>query len=220
MPDQAQVVAARKIYAPVIDPKTGAQISSGLEPGSELQWGSVAGNQPHSMYNDLLRFVVMKDPKWDYRTLDVSQQLALARKADNGVLAATSTDLTPFVSRGGKLLMYHGWGDQNIPPRESVNYYNGLVKTMGKEKVADAVRLFMVPGMGHCGGGDGPNEFDMLAVLEQWREHGKTPAEILASQVNEGRVFRTRPLCPYPQIAKYKGSGSIDRAENFVCSAP
>lgn len=214
-----QVVAARRIYAPVIDPGTGARISSGLEPGSEPQWGSVAGDQPHSMYNDLLRFVVMKDPNWDYRTLDISRQLGLARKADNGVLAATSTDLTAFVSRGGKLLMYHGWGDQNIPPRESVNYYNELVKTMGKEKVADAVRLFMVPGMGHCGGGDGPNEFDMLAAIEQWRERGQAPAGILASQVKEGRVWRTRPLCPYPQIATYKGAGSIDRAENFVCTA-
>jgi feruloyl esterase len=215
---KAQVVAARKIYAAVIDPKTGAQISSGLEPGSELQWGGVAGNQPHPMYNDLLRFVVMKDPDWDYKTLDVSRQLALARKADNGVLSATSTELTPFVSRGGKLIIYHGWADQNIPPRESVKYYNGVVKTMGKEKVADAVRLFMAPGMGHCGGGDGPNEFDMLAALEQWRENGKTPSEILASQVSEGRTIRTRPLCAYPQIAKYKGSGSIDRAENFVCA--
>src|SRR5262249_8372156 len=118
-----QVMAARRIYAPVIDPKTGAEISSGLEPGSEPQWGSVAGNEPHSMYNDLLRFVVMKDPNWDYRTLDVGQQLARAREADNGVLAATATDLTPFVSRGGKLLIYHGWADQNIPPRGSVNYY-------------------------------------------------------------------------------------------------
>jgi feruloyl esterase len=216
----AQVVAARRIYAPVVDPKTGARISNGLEPGSEMQWASVAGHQPHSMYNDLLRFVVMKDPAWDYRTLDVSRQLAAARKADGGVLAATSTDLTPFVRRGGKLLMYHGWADQNIPPRESVSYYDGVVKTMGKDRVAGAVRLFMAPGMGHCGGGDGPNEFDTIAALERWREHGKAPASIVASQVSEGRVIRTRPLCPYPQIAKYTGTGSVDRAENFMCSAP
>ena len=214
----AQVVAARRIYAPVIDPKNGAQISSGLEPGSERQWASVTGSQPHSMYNDLLRFVVMKDPNWDYRTLDVGRQLEAARRADRGILAATSTDLSPFVSRGGKLLMYHGWADQNIPPRESIAYYNGVVKTMGEAKVAGAVRLFMVPGMGHCGGGDGPNEFDMLAALEQWREQGKAPSEILASQVSEGRVTRTRPLCPYPQIARYKGTGSVDRAENFACA--
>ena len=172
------------------------------------------------MYNDLLRFVVMKDPGWDYRTLDVSRQLDAARQADRGVLAATSTDLSAFTGRGGKLLVYHGWADQNIPPRESVIYFNQLVNTMGKKNVDDAVRLFMVPGMGHCGGGDGPNDFDMLAALEQWREHGNAPARILASQVNEGRLTRTRPLCPYPQIAKYTGSGSIDRAENFVCTAP
>jgi tannase/feruloyl esterase len=214
----AQVVAARRIYASVIDPKTGVHVASGLEPGSELQWGGVAGNQPHSMYNDLLRFIVMKDPNWDYRTLDVGRQLELARKADNGVLAATSTELTPFVSRGGKLLIYHGWSDQNIPPRESVTYYNHLVETMGHQKVDQGVRLYMVPGMGHCGGGDGPNEFDMLAALEQWREHGKAPIEILASQRINGRVTRTRPLCPYPQIARYQGSGSIDRAENFACA--
>jgi feruloyl esterase len=212
-----QVVAARRIYAPVIDPKTGAQISSGLEPGSELQWGGVAGNEPHPMYNDLLRFIVMQDRDWDFRTLDVRRQLELARKADHGVLSATSLELSPFVSRGGKLLIYHGWADQNIPPRESVNYYNGLVKTMGKEKVDGAIRLYMVPGMGHCGGGDGPNEFDMLAVLEHWREDGKAPSEIVASQLRAGHVSRARPLCPYPQIARYRGAGSVDRAENFAC---
>ena len=212
-----QVVAARRIYAPVVDPKTGMEISSGLEPGSEMQWGSVAGHEPHSMYNDLLRFVVMKDPNWDYRSLDVGRQLELARRADNGVLAATSTNLTPFVNRGGKLLIYHGWSDQNIPPRGSVTYYRDLVKKMGEEKVSDSVRLFMVPGMGHCGGGDGPNEFDMLAALEAWREHGKTPTVVVASQLKDGRVTRTRPLCPYPQIGKYTGSGSIDRAESFIC---
>jgi feruloyl esterase len=116
------------------------------------------------------------------------------------------------------LLIYHGWADQNIPPRESVNYYNGLLRTMGKEKVDEAVRLFMVPGMGHCGGGDGPNEFDAVAALERWREDGKAPLEILASQVRDGYVSRTRPLCPYPQIAKYRGTGSLDRAENFACA--
>src|SRR5215471_12724727 len=216
---EPQVVAARRIYAPVMDPKTGAQISSGLEPGSELQWGSVAGHEPHSMYNDLLRFVVTRNPNWDYRTLNVGQQLELARKADNGVLSATSLELSPLVSRGGKLLIYHGWADQNIPPRESVNYYNGVVRTMGKEKVDEAVRLFMVPGMGHCGGGDAPNEFDTLAVLEHWREDGRAPSEILASQVRAGRVVRTRPLCPYPQIPMYRGAGSVDRAENFVCAS-
>ena len=96
--------------------------------------GQRCRQRTHPMYNDLLRFVVMQDRDWDFRTLDVSRQLELARKADNGALLATSLELSPFVSRGGKLLIYHGWADQNIPPRESVNYYDGLVKTMGKEK--------------------------------------------------------------------------------------
>jgi feruloyl esterase len=124
------------------------------------------------------------------------------------------------VARGGKLLIYHGWEDQNISPRMSVDYYEKVLATMGAAAVDDAVKLFMVPGMGHCGGGDGPNQFDMLAVLERWREKGETPTEILASKVVSGQVVRTRPLCPYPQVAKYKGTGSIDRAENFACSAP
>jgi feruloyl esterase len=213
-----QVMAARMIYGAVYD-GSGKEISTGLEPGSEMHWGSVSGNTPHPMYFDLMRFIVFQNAGWDYRTLDITNDLDRARKADNGVLAATSTDLRPFVTRGGKMLIYHGWEDQNIPPRSSVNYFNELKQAMGRD-IETAVRLFMVPGMGHCGGGSGPNEFDMIAALEQWREQGRAPASILASRVEDGRVTRTRPLCPFPQIAKYKGTGSIDMAESFVCSAP
>ncbi len=136
------------------------------------------------------------------------------------MLAATSTDLTAFARRGGRLLVYHGWSDQNIPPRESVRYHDGVVATMGRERAAEVMRLFMVPGMGHCGGGDGPNEFDRLTALEDWREHGKAPDTIVASQIRDGRVVRTRPLCVYPRIATYRGSGSVDRAESFACTLP
>ena len=215
-----QVAAAQRIYAPVVDPKTGKEIFAGLEPGSEMHWGAISGAQPHPMYYDLARFLVFEDPNWDFRNLDINKHLELARQKDGGILSATSTDLKPFVSRGGKLLIYHGWEDQNISPRMSVEYYEKVQATMGKAAVENAVKLFMVPGMGHCGGGDGPNEFDMIAALEEWREKGKTPTEILASKVSDGQVVRTRPLCPYPQVAKYKGTGSIDKAENFACSAP
>ena len=116
--------------------------------------------------------------------------------------------------------MYHGWGDQNVAPRHSTEYYDRLVTTLGKSQVEDSVRLFMVPGMGHCGGGEGPNVFDALSALEQWREHGAAPKEIIASRIENGSVTRTRPLCPYPQIAQYNGTGSIDQAENFACTAP
>lgn len=101
-----------------------------------------------------------------------------------------------------------------------MNYYEELVAALGKSQVEDSVRLYMVPGMGHCTGGEGPNVFDTLTALEQWREHGAAPKEIIASQIINGSVSRTRPLCPYPQIAQYKGSGSTDQAQNFVCRLP
>jgi feruloyl esterase len=116
--------------------------------------------------------------------------------------------------------MYHGWGDQNISPRSSVNYYERLVNTLGKPQVNDSVRLYMVPGMGHCSGGEGPDQFDMLAPLEQWREQGSAPVEVIASKITNGKVAFTRPLCPYPQGARYRGTGSTDQAENFVCQLP
>jgi feruloyl esterase len=202
----------------VIDPRTGQEVSTGLEPGSELHWDSVAGDRPHPMYNDLLRFVVFKDANWDYRTLDVAKHLDLARKVDGGILAATSTDLKRFMNRGGKLLIYHGWEDQNIPPLSSVNYYQGLLKAMGKEQADSAVRLYMVPGMGHCGGGEGVNTFDLVAALDRWVETKRPPDAIPASRVVVGQVVRTRPLCPYPQVASYKGAGDTSDAANFVCN--
>jgi feruloyl esterase len=172
------------------------------------------------MSDDFFKYVVFQDANWDFRTLDVAKHLELARKADAGVVSATSADIKQFVSRGGKLVIYHGWGDTNVPPRSSVNYYERLVETLGASNVDRSVRLYMAPGMGHCGGGEGPNVFDGLAALERWREEGKAPADILASKLEDGRVVRTRPLCPYPQIAQHKGSGSIDDASNFVCRTP
>ena len=139
-------------------------------------------------------------------------------KIDSLTLSPTSADLKPFAARGGKLLIYHGWADMNVAPRSSVAYYDRLIKTMGQGEVDRAVRLFFAPGMAHCGGGEGPNVFDALTPLEQWREQGQAPAEIVASHSTNGKVDRTRPLCPYPQIARYKGTGSIDQAEHFFCA--
>ena len=107
-----------------------------------------------------------------------------------------------------------------MPSPSSVIYYNRVVEALGEKQASDSVRLFMAPGMGHCGGGEGPNVFDTVTAVEEWREHGKAPAQMVASLIADGTVVRTRPLCPYPQIAKYTGTGSIDRAENFVCRAP
>jgi feruloyl esterase len=215
-----QVVAARAIYAPVIHPRTKQEVSTGLEPGSELHWDSVAVDRPHSMYNDLLRFIVFRDPNWDYRTLDVAKHLDLARKADNGVLLADSTSLKPFIDRGGKLLLIGGWNDHTLAPGSFVDYYDAVVKAVGPEKARSAVRLFMVPGMAHCAGGVGPDRNDAVTAVIDWVEKGKAPDQLIASKVNNGQVVRTRPLCPYPQVARYKGQGSVDDAANFSCVAP
>jgi len=115
--------------------------------------------------------------------------------------------------------MYHGWNDQLIAPENSINYYSSVLHKMGS-KQESWYRLFMVPGMQHCGGGPGPNQVNWMAALERWRESGAAPDEITAAHVTGTAVDRTRPLCPYPQVATYKGSGSINDAANFACKTP
>jgi len=217
-----QVEAARRMYTAPKNPRTNQEIFPPVEPGSELGWSMLlAGPEPFSAATDQFRYVVFKDPSWDWRTLHFDSDVALADKIDNDTINAIDPNLRPFLARGGKLLMYHGWADPGVAPRASVNYYKTAVDTLGGEtKTSDSIRLFMVPGMGHCGGGEGPNTFDMMTALEQWKEQGKTPTRIVASHRTAGKVDRTRPLCPYPQVAKYKGSGSIDDEGNFTCESP
>jgi feruloyl esterase len=214
-----QVEAAQRMYTAPKNPRTNEPVYYQLEPGSELGWGMLArGPEPFTAATDQYRYVVFKDLKWDWHTLNLDSDVALADKIDNDTINAIDPNLKAFLSHGGKLLMYHGWADPGVPPLASVNYYKTAVDTMGGEaKMAGSIRLFMVPGMGHCGGGEGPNTFDMMSAMVQWREHGKPSERIIASHSAAGKVDRTRPLCPYPQVAKYKGSGSMDAAENFIC---
>jgi feruloyl esterase len=216
-----QVEAARKILAPSRNPRTGAFLFPGLALGTELAWAVQAGEGARTVAEDLFSFVVFENPQWDYRTLDLDKDVALADKVDERFqMAAVDPNLKPLFSHKGKLLMYHGWSDPNIVPGNSINYYKSVVDTVGEKTAADSIRLFMVPGMGHCNGGEGPNQFDMVTALEQWVEQGKAPERILASRERNGAVDRTRPLCPYPQVAQYKGSGSTDEAASFSCAAP
>ena len=122
--------------------------------------------------------------------------------------------------RGGKLLLHHGWSDQNFSAQSTIDYYRKVIDTVGLAQTGDRLRLFLVPGMGHCGLGEGPNTFDMVSALEQWVENHQAPAMVVASHSTNGKVDRTRPLCPYPQVAKYKGTGSLDDAGNFNCVRP
>ena len=217
----AQVETVKKILSPSRNPRTGEEIYPGLEPGTELRWGTLAGRQPFPVTIDHFKYVVFKDPNWDWRTLNFDSDVALADKIDSETINATDTNLKPFFARNGKLLLYHGFNDQNVAPRSTINYYKRVVDTLGGEaRTTESIRLFMAPGMGHCGGGEGPNTFDVVSAMEQWRENGKAPDRMVASHRAAGKIDRTRPLCPYPQVAKYKGTGSTDDAANFVCELP
>ncbi|HUA21021.1 MAG TPA: tannase/feruloyl esterase family alpha/beta hydrolase [Bryobacteraceae bacterium] len=216
----AQVESVKKIYAPATNPRTGVPFFPGLEPGSELGWMLMAGGkEPSEIGMAEFRNIVYHDANWDWRTFDFDKGIALAEKVDHGIITATDPNLKPFFGHGGKLLMYHGWTDPLIAPENSINYYTSVLDKMGgAAKASSSIRLFMAPGMDHCGGGEGPNLFDSVTALENWVENGKAPSEMIASHGMRGKVDRTRPLCPYPQVARYKGSGSIDDAANFTCA--
>ncbi len=215
----AQVDAARKIYATATNPLSGEKIFPGLARGSELEWAAMAGGpNAFPIADSNFKYVVFKNPNWDFKTFDFDRDIALGERAYNGAIDAIDPNLEPFFSRGGKLLMYHGWNDPLISPVNSIDYYSSVARALGAtENVSASLRLFMVPGMSHCGGGEGPNTFDAVAALEAWVEQKRAPERVEASHLTTGVVDRTRPLCPYPAVAEYKGLGSTDEASNFVC---
>jgi len=220
-----QVDAVRKVYDGAKNPRTGEQIFTGWPRGSEgfgdstsQGWRAYVMDPTEPMRVGLFRYFLFHDPNWDWRTIDWDRDVAYAEQK-LPFMQAVDRDLTPFKKRGGKLLMYTGWADPVVPPQDTAAYYDGVVKTMGGlERTRDFFRFFAAPGMGHCAGGPGPNQFDTLAALEQWVEKGVAPDKLIASHVTNGKVDRTRPLCPYPMVARWKGTGSTDEAANFSCA--
>jgi feruloyl esterase len=214
-----QVESARALLSSLRHPTTGAMLFEGhLWPGAELEWGRLSQPEPPNNVLTRIRNITFKNPNWDLRQFNIATDVDLADKVDNGLLASSNFNLEPFFDRGGKLLMWHGWADPQVTPQNSIIYYNSVVKTVGKN-AERSIALFMLPGVSHCQGGPGPDTFDKMSGIEQWVEQGKKPTRFIASHRTGGKVDRTRPLCPYGQVAKWKGSGSTEEAVNFSCIA-
>ena len=232
----AQASALNKVYSGVVS--NGRAFFPGFMPGSEALNAGPAGATSSGWTNLLvpakpgakpavfalgeatMRYLAFAppQPEYDYRTFNYDKDAALLERW--GKLAnADNPDLSAFNKRGGKLLMTYGWADAILQPMMGVDYYERASKVNGP-KTTDFFRLFMVPGMAHCGGGVGPDRHDPVTAIIDWVEKGKAPDTLIASKVVNNQVVRTRPLCPYPQVARYKGTGSIDDAANFSCVAP
>lgn len=241
---QPQVTALKKVYKGAHD-SNGKQIFPGFMPGGENGDGGwplwITGPAPgkallfafdYGYFADM----VYDQADWNYKKANLDDAVKASQEKFGNVLNAMETDMTAFRARGGKLIIYHGWSDAAISPLNSINYYNSVVEKMGKPQADSFVRLYMVPGMQHCGGGPGPDVFGQFGIspvhdpqhnlymaLEQWVETGVAPTSLIASKVEgmgpAAKVKMTRPLCPYPQEAKYKGSGDTNDAANFSCAS-
>jgi tannase/feruloyl esterase len=217
----SQVESAKALTSPLADIRTGKRIDERhLWPGSELGWTNLGGAQPLGLSVSGLANILFKDPRWDWRSFEVAKGIEEAAKADGGALFSGDPNLKPFLARGGKLLMYHGWADQQVTPQTSTIYYENVLKTVGRDAAAKGIALYMVPGMAHCQGGAGTDTFDKMAAIESWVASGSAPKQIVAAHLIAGVVDRTRPLCPFPQIAKYKGAGDTNDAASFACANP
>ncbi len=233
----AQAEAISKVYGGPVS--NGKHIFPGYMPGGEAvvqglfgggngsNWLNViVAPQPGAKPADFglaegaIQYLAQKPPQpaYDYRMFNFDRDIHMlddwSKQAD-----AKNPDLAAFRKHGGKLIMTYGWADPILQPLMGVNYYEQAVAKNGPG-TTDFFRLFMVPGMSHCSGGIGPDRHDSMTAIIGWVEKSQAPASMLASRVLNDKVVRTRPLCPYPQVARYSGQGSIDEAANFRCVAP
>jgi feruloyl esterase len=216
----AQVTALRAVYAGPKNPRTGKQIYPGLAVGSEAQMPVLTvGQEPFAVATTFFRGPVFNDPTWNFRSFDYDRDTARALAYGSDALDIPPTGLDRFFAQKRKLLLSHGWADGLIPAQSTVNFYDALVKDIGKRSAKEGVRLFMAPGMAHCAGGAGPSNIDLLGEIDRWVETGVAPERIVASSLPSAAA-RTRPLCAHPKIAKYSGSGSTDDEKNFRCANP
>ncbi|MCB5424998.1 tannase/feruloyl esterase family alpha/beta hydrolase [Altererythrobacter sp. CC-YST694] len=227
-----QVSAMRAIYEGVKDPRSGQILFPGFPVGSEMQLAALTGGTaPFPVALTYMSMLVFDNqPGWDWRSFDYGTDSTRAYMFGKDILDVTPSDLNPFFARGGKLLLSHGWADGLIPATNTVQFYGKLRQTLSHDQNRDQLRLFMAPGMQHCSGGEGPSSFDTLGVIDDWATTGKAPERIVASRVAAPAMGpgpaapalppMTRPLCRYPLVPTYKGSGDVAEAKNFDCKAP
>ena len=213
-----QVDTARAIYAGVANPRSGETMMPGPTPGGEAAW-SAFSPKAFPIGANYWRDQVMGNPNWDVASLDLDADVARARTLDRAELTTTHADLRPFFARGGKLLLWHGWTDGLIPAQNSIDYYESVRGASGTSATA-SMRLFMMPGVDHCTGGEGTFMMDALGVLDAWAETSQPPDRIVARRNLKDGTQRTRPLCSYPHVAVYRGQGSTDDERNFECKVP
>jgi feruloyl esterase len=220
----SQVKLISADYAGPRNPRTGGHLMWGHAPGFELLHGGRTSfretpEADATVPSGFWRYFVFDDPNWDGSSFDFDHDVAFADQKVGAAMNNFDPDLRAFKARGGKLIHYHGWWDPQPTPLNSIDYFERVQKTVGGDS-KDFYRLFMVPGMGHCGGGPGTDQFDKIGAIRAWVEQGKAPDVIVAEHKTDGKTDRSRPLCPHPQMAKYKGSGSTDDAANFICALP
>ena len=208
-----QVRAVRAIYAPPTHARTGRRLFGPLMRGSELGWGGVVGERPNGYAVEFFRSIVFQDPAWDPRSLNFDGDVAAAEKVPAAV-NAVDPDISQFVARGGKLLMYGGWADTAINPGAQTDYYKAVVARLGAVRARGAVRLYMLPMMGHFLGGNGPHtyELDTQALIERWVEQKTPPAALEVAHKANGVQDRTVRVCPYPDV--------LCRAQTTTAAAP
>ena len=226
-----EIAVAKKIYAGPKNPRTGTQLYPGLTVGSESGWSQYWGST-EPVRADYWRLWVFGNPQWNWWTFDYDRDVAYADATVSPLVDQVSTDISAFKARKGKAIVYQGWADPVVNPQDTINYVEQVKTKQGTQAELDTFfRLFLVPGMGHCSGGSGTSNFgnqggpspvvsaerDVLMSLDRWVEQGVAPDQIVASRVVQGATVRTRPLCPYPKKAVYKGTGSTDDAASFTC---